>query len=137
MPGAPLHGAAAVCAWGTECACELGCWPCCCWVPLLCALGNFGAGAATELCAVGSLGWVLVPLQVAAGVCAWDLWCWCHCRLPLVCALGTFGAGATAGLPLVCALGTFGAGAAARCRCCVRLGAWVLVPLQGAAAVSS
>ena len=26
-------------------------------------------------------------------------------------------------------------GAVVRCRCCVRLGAWVVVPLQGAAAV--
>ena len=40
--------------------------------------------------------------------------------------------------PLLCALGSLGAGAAAgrrRCRCCVWLGAWVLVVLQAAAAV--
>ena len=49
-------------------------------------------------------------------------------------------AGAAAG-PLMfqhknmCAFSSFGAGAAAGCRCCVRLGAWVLVLLQGAAAL--
>ena len=44
-----------------------------------------------------------------------------------MCTFSSLGAGAAA-------LGGLGAGAAAGCRCCVRLGAWVLVPLQGVCA---
>ena len=76
-------------------------------VPLLCALGSFGA-AATRLGA-----WVLEPLQGTAAVC----------RGPLLFALGVhLGAG------LLCAFGGLGA---AGCRCCVRLGAWVLLGSLG------
>ena len=51
-----------------------------------------------------------------------------------MCELWSLGAGAAAVL-LLCALGSLGAGAAAGRRYCARLGAWVLVLLQGAAAV--
>ena len=83
--------------------------------------------------------WVLVPLQ---GRCRVRLGVWALVPLqgaaagfPELCALGSVGAGAAAG-PLPCALGSVGAGAAAGCRCrvsrcCARLGAWALVPLQG------
>ena len=131
----PLQGAAARCV--AACAVELGCW-CRCRALLPdvwpCALCSLGAGAAAGRCCrmcgrVRCGAWVLVPLQGAAGgcvaVCAVELGCWCRCRalLPDVwpCALWSLGAGAATG------------------RCCqmcgrVRCGAWVLVPLQGAAA---
>ena len=39
--------------------------------------------------------WVLVPLQGAAAVWAWELGCWC-CRVPVEGAVGNLGAGAAA-----------------------------------------
>ena len=73
--------------------------------------------------------WVLVSLQGAAAVCAWVL------VAPLY-ALRRLGAGGAraARVALLCALRSLGAGDAG-CRCCVHLGAWALVLLQGAAAV--
>ena len=75
--------------------------------------------------------WVLVSLQGAAAVCAWVL------VAPLY-ALRRLGAGGAraARVALLCALRSLGAGDAG-CRCCVHLGAWVLVLLQGAAAASA
>ena len=64
-----------------------------CKVPLLCALGSLGAGAAAGchcvplwvlLCRLGA--WVLLPLQGAAAVCAWELGCLCGAAA--VCAWG-------------------------------------------------
>ena len=51
-----------------------------------------------------------------------------QCRKSCVFACSSLGAGAAAG----CA-GELGCWRVAECRCCVRLRAWVLVPLQGAA----
>ena len=51
-----------------------------------------------------------------------------QCRKSCVFARSSLGAGAAAG----CA-GELGCWRVAECRCCVRLRAWVLVPLQGAA----
>ena len=122
MPGAgcvPLQGAA-VCVWG------LG-------VPLQGALGqgalgSLGAGAvAGSRCCVrlgvgagatAARAGELVPLHIAAAVCAWELGRLCHCRVPLPCALGSLGAGA---VPLLWSLELLGAGKCAFavcCRCC-------------------
>ena len=69
-------------------------------------------------------------------MCVFEHGCWCRCRVPLlfqcrkscVFACSSLGAGAAAG----CA-GELGCWRVAECRCCVRLRAWALVPLQGAA----
>ena len=73
------------------------------------------AGAAAVWCCCVRVGaWALVPLLcAAAAVCVWELGCWCRCCARLLCERWSLGAGA----------------AAVRCRCCVRVGAWVLAPL--------
>ena len=137
----------------------------CCRVPLLCACGSLGAGAAAAVCdccvRVGD--WVLAPLLCAAAVCVWELGCWCRCCVLLLCATVVCVWGPGVGAAAVCgccvrvelgcwrrrcvrvgawvlvpplrARGSLGAGAAAACRCCARVGAWALAPLLCAAAV--
>ena len=145
----PLLCATVLCALELGCCVwELGCW--CCvrvgaWVlvPLLCARGSLGTGAAAVWCCRVRVGaWVLVPLLCATVVCTWELGRWCRCCVVLLCARGSLGACAAAVcawelrcwcrccVRLLCARGSLGAGAAAVWRCCVRVGASVLVIIK-------
>ena len=53
----------------------------------MCAVPLKGAAAtAGRRCCVRLRTWVLVMLQGAPAVCAWELGWWRHCRAPLLCA---------------------------------------------------
>ena len=104
----------------------------------MCALSSLGAVG----CRVRVGAWVLVPLLCATVVCTWELGRWCRCCVVLLCARGSLGACAAAVcawelrcwcrccVRLLCARGSLGAGAAAVWRCCVRVGASVLVIIK-------